>query len=64
MLEGWIEYEGKGCPVPDGTLVNWRNLEQEDSPLFWDNISEPAQNLDWDITGESGDITHYRVVEE
>jgi hypothetical protein len=60
----WIEYDGKGQPVPDGYVVNWRYLhqEQEEGPYeYTDDVAALAEELDWSIEGVTGDITHYRV---
>ena len=66
-MSEWIKYEGEGQPVPNETLVNWRyqNQEEEEGPFWYnDDVAAPAEELDWNIEGKTGDITYYRVVEE
>jgi hypothetical protein len=66
MLDGWIVYDGNGQPVSDNTPVNWRYRGQELIEPFeeFDDDVVFAKHLDWNIEEATGDITHYRVVEE
>ncbi|MBO15574.1 MAG: hypothetical protein CME87_08830 [Herbaspirillum sp.] len=57
--DGWIEWKGGECPVPDSTIVKVRFRSNDES-------ARPcrADWHAWDHVGARSDIIAYRVVKE
>lgn len=55
--DGWTEWKGGKCPVPESTLVDvkFRN--------GCTSATNPAEEWDWQRDGGFADIVAYRVVE-
>ncbi len=54
--DGWLEWGGGECPVPDNTRVQVEFLDGY-APV----VAEP-QYLRWQTLGVAGDIVAYRIV--
>jgi hypothetical protein len=64
--DGWIEWRGGDCPVPDGTLVDIRMRSGEIALALPANQIAKGRNPDasyafWENEGSSADIVAYRL---
>ena len=57
LPDGWIEWRGGKCPVPDGVVVNYRMRVGAVS-------TDPAERLTWQRDGFDWDIVAYRIAED
>lgn len=56
VADGWIEWKGGECPVPQGTLVD---IKLRDGRTVYDGN---CGGFRWSHTGMTGDIIAYRIV--
>ena len=55
----WIEWKGGECPVPKGTMIQWRVRGGSEASL---PTGSPAELRDWKHDGRGLDIIAYRIV--
>jgi hypothetical protein len=58
--DGWIEWRGGECPVPNGTIVDVRMRREDEYGDTFTN--EPCDDWDWSHANGDSDIVAYRVV--
>lgn len=59
---GWIQWDGGDCPVPDETLVNLK--VREESKKTYRDYACNASFLSWKHSNSAHDVVAYRVVRE
>ena len=61
--QGWIEWSGGACPVPEGALVDVRHRDGDEffgHAAMWD-VGDHFAAQDWSHTDVGGDIVAYRM---
>lgn len=65
--EGWIEYDGKGCPIAEDDLCEILTRREFEGRAGYCEQIDRARNWDWNIYPDDvkncGNIVAYRLVE-